>query len=128
MTPTRGGRRGAWLDEEAGRLTRPYTASDGRTRPAAALDLMTLVRATGRPGHRGQPGPEHSQLLILCQRPTSVAELAAQLRLPAAVTKVLLGDLLTCGAVTVNAPEPAGASPTDRDLLEAVLRGLHERL
>ncbi|SOD62403.1 Protein of unknown function [Streptomyces zhaozhouensis] len=119
---------GAWLDEAAGRLVRPYTASGGRTRPAAALDLMTLVRATGRPARRGTVGPEHGQLLALCQRPVPVAELAAQVRLPAAVTKVLVSDLLACGAVTVNAPEAPGAPHTDRDLLEAVLRGLRERL
>ncbi|KAB8166565.1 DUF742 domain-containing protein [Streptomyces sp. 3MP-14] len=107
---------------------RPYTASDGRTRPATRLDLMTLVRATGRPARGAPPGPEHGQVLALTRAPISVAELAAHLRLPAAVTKVLLGDLLACGAVTVNAPEPTGASPTDRDLLEAVLRGLRERL
>ena len=128
MERPRGACLGAWLDEAAGRLTRPYTASDGRTRPAAALDLMTLVRATGRAPRRAPSGPEHRQALTLCQGPTPVAEIAAQLRLPAAVTKVLLSDLLACGAVTVNAPDASGASPTDRDLLEAVLRGLRERL
>ncbi|UED88750.1 DUF742 domain-containing protein [Streptomyces profundus] len=107
---------------------RPYTASGGRTRPPVRLDLMTLVMATGRAVRREVPGPEHRQVLKLCSGPISVAEIAAQVRLPATVTKVLLGDLLACGAVTVDAPDRTGASPIDRDLLEAVLRGLRERL
>ncbi|WP_326595292.1 DUF742 domain-containing protein [Streptomyces sp. NBC_01803] len=115
------------LDDDAGRLTRPYTASGGRTRPAARLDLLTLVKATGR-GIRRHVGPDHAQVLGLCRRPVSVAEIAARVRLPATITKVLLSDLLDCGAVTVDAPAPARGDRTDRALLEAVLHGLRERL
>jgi DNA-binding IclR family transcriptional regulator len=57
----------------------------------------------------------------------SVAEIAAHLRLPAAVTKVLLSDLVDCGAVTARAPR-GHDTPTDRSLLEAVLDGLRRRL
>lgn len=38
---------GPWLDDAAGRLVRPYTVSNGRTRPTTALDLMSQVMATG---------------------------------------------------------------------------------
>ncbi|WP_229868817.1 DUF742 domain-containing protein, partial [Streptomyces chryseus] len=38
---------GPWLDDAAGRLIRPYTVSDGRTRPTTELDLLSMVRATG---------------------------------------------------------------------------------
>ncbi|MGR8007133.1 DUF742 domain-containing protein [Streptomyces hypolithicus] len=117
---------GPWLDDDAGRLIRPYTVSDGRTRPTAALDLLSLVRATGT-----EPlialSPEHSQALGLCAGPTSVAEIAAFLRLPVVVTKVLLSDLLDCGAVTTHAPR-FDDQPTDLSLLEAVLDGLRRRL
>ena len=56
-----------------------------------------------------------------------VAELAAHLRLPAAVTKVLLSDLVDCGALTTKSPAHHH-NPTDRSLLEAVLDGLRRQL
>ncbi|MFB4196205.1 DUF742 domain-containing protein [Streptomyces carpaticus] len=116
-----------WLDDDAGALVRPFTASGGRTRPAARLDLLTLVLATGA-DVRGPAVPEHDQLLALCRGPVSVAELAAHIRLPVTITKVLLSDLLERGAVTTRAPGFPSRQPTDKDLLEAVLHGLRKRL
>ncbi|NUQ87141.1 MULTISPECIES: DUF742 domain-containing protein [Glycomyces] len=114
------------LDEDAGPLVRPYTVSNGRTAPTAKLDLLSLVRSTGqmRPS---QLEAEHAEALILCREPISVAEVSAHLRLPAMVIKVLLSDLVDCGAVTAHAPDPA-VDPTDRTVLEALLNGLQRRL
>jgi hypothetical protein len=117
---------GPLLDDAAGRLIRPYTVSGGRTRPTAALELLSLVMATGTVPQTPL-GPEHDLALGLCDGPTSVAEISAYLRLPAAVTKVLLSDLVDCGAVTARAPR-GDDTPTDRSLLEAVLDGLRRRL
>ncbi|MGW0699827.1 DUF742 domain-containing protein [Streptomyces sp. NPDC002867] len=117
---------GPLLDDAAGRLIRPYTVSGGRTRPTTALDLLSLVMATGS-APQGHLGPEHTMALGLCHGPTSVAEISAHLRLPAVVTKVLLSDLVDCGAVTARAPRTHD-TPTDRSLLEAVLDGLRRRL
>lgn len=118
-----------WLDDDAGRLIRPYTVSNGRTKPTAQFDLMTLVMATGNRPH-SYLGPDHSHVLKLCGGPVSVAEIAAQIAQPAVVTKVLLSDLVDCGAITSRAPgrAPLGNDPTDRHLLEAVLDGLRRRL
>lgn len=115
-----------WLDGDAGRLVRPYTVTNGRTRPTNDLDLLSLVTSTGRVA-QVQMDHYHAEALDLCHRPTSVAEVAARLRLPAAVTKVLLSDLVDGGAATTQAPCPA-ADPTDRSVLEAVLHGLQRRL
>ncbi|MYT74569.1 MULTISPECIES: DUF742 domain-containing protein [unclassified Streptomyces] len=117
---------GPWLDGAAGRLVRPYTVSNGRTRPSTSLDLLTLVMATGTTP-LGYLGPEHGEALGLCARPTSVAEIAGHLKLPAVVTKVLLSDLVDCGAVTAK-PPTFHENPTDRSLLEAVLDGLRRQL
>ncbi|WLQ39245.1 DUF742 domain-containing protein [Streptomyces laculatispora] len=114
------------LDDAAGRLIRPYTVSGGRTRPTTVLDLLSLVMATGT-APQVHLGPEHSVALELCDGPTSVAEIAAHLRLPAVVTKVLLSDLVDCGAVTAH-PPAFHDMPTDRSLLEAVLDGLRRQL
>ncbi|MDQ0584661.1 hypothetical protein QF030_006839 [Streptomyces rishiriensis] len=117
---------GPWLDDAAGRLVRPFTVSGGRTKPSVALDLMSQVMATGATP-LGYLGPEHATALQLTRAPVSVAEIAAQLKLPAAVTKVLLSDLLDCGALTTKPPEYHHI-PTDRALLEAVLDGLRRQL
>ncbi|MFD4628569.1 DUF742 domain-containing protein [Streptomyces sp. NPDC058284] len=117
---------GPWLDDAAGRLIRPYTVSNGRTRPTSQLDLLSLVMATGATP-LGYLGPEHATALGLCEAPTSVAEIAAQLKLPAVVTKVILSDLLDCGSLTQKAPD-FYHNPTDRSLLEAVLDGLRRQL
>ena len=117
---------GPWLDGDAGRLVRPYTVTNGRTRPSTTLDLLSTVIATGRTS-AARLEPYHAEVLDLCGRGISVAEVAARLRLPAAVTKVLLSDLVDGGAVTTRAPSPA-ADPTDRSVLEAVLNGLQRRL
>ncbi|MEU7577272.1 DUF742 domain-containing protein [Streptomyces sp. NPDC041068] len=117
---------GPWLDDAAGRLVRPYTVSNGRTRPTSQLDLLSQVMATGSTP-LGYLGPEHAEALALCEAPVSVAEIAAQLKLPAVVTKVILSDLLDCGVLTTKAPD-FYHNPTDRSLLEAVLDGLRRQL
>ncbi|MFF8946823.1 DUF742 domain-containing protein [Streptomyces sp. NPDC014864] len=117
---------GPWLDDAAGRLVRPFTVSNGRTRPSIALDLMSQVMATGVTP-LGYLGPEHSQALDRCRAPAPVAEVAAHLRLPVAVTKVLLSDLVDWGALTTK-PPAFHHQPTDRALLEAVLDGLRRQL
>jgi hypothetical protein len=116
----------AWLDGDDGRLVRPYTVSNGRTSPSTSLDLLSMVLSTGGvPQSRLEP--DHAQALALCREPASVAEIAARLRLPAIVTKVLVSDLVDCGAVTTQPPRP-GTDSDDRFLLERVLDALQRRL
>ncbi|MCJ1675843.1 DUF742 domain-containing protein [Streptomyces sp. APSN-46.1] len=128
------GRDTPWLDDSAGRVMRPYTASGGRTRPAVALDLLSLVTATGVRPH-APLGAEHTLALRLCAgaAAVTVAEVAGQLRLPAVVVKVLLSDLMEHGAVMAQAPRfPGGGGRSfaadDQTLLRAVLDGLRKRL
>jgi Protein of unknown function (DUF742) len=116
----------AWLDGDAGRLVRPYAVTNGRTSASLKLDLMSMVVATGI-GTHSVLEPDHLQALALCLRPVSVAEIAARLRLPAAVTKVLLSDLIDCGAVR-TAPSQSGTYTSNRVILERLLDGLQRRL
>jgi hypothetical protein len=115
----------AWLDGDSGRLVRPYAVTNGRTSASVQLDLLSMVVATG--GSHSLLEPDHLQALGLCLRPASVAEIAARLRLPAAVTKVLLADLVDCGAVR-TAPPQSGSDTSNRALLERLLDGLQRRL
>lgn len=116
----------AWLDGDAGRLVRPYAVTGGRTTASRKLDLLSMVVATGT-GLHGSLEPDHVQVLGLCLRPASVAEIAAMLRLPVAVTKVLLSDLVDCGAVRAASP-PSATQAANRVLLERLLDGLQRRL
>jgi hypothetical protein len=115
-----------WLDGDVGRLVRPYAVTGGRTAGSQRLDLMSMVVATGGGSHSTLE-PDHLQALALCLRPASVAEVAARLRLPAVVTKVLLSDLADCGAVRATPPRPA-SDTSDPVLLERLLDGLRRRL
>ncbi|MDR0345532.1 MAG: DUF742 domain-containing protein [Nocardiopsaceae bacterium] len=105
---------------------RPYAVSNGRTSPTTKLDLMSMVMATGNGGW-SHLEPDHAQVLAMCYAPASVAEIAARMRLPAVVTKVLLSDLVDCGAITARSPRSA-TDPSNRFLLERVLDALQRRL
>ncbi|MBO4254411.1 DUF742 domain-containing protein [Streptomyces griseorubiginosus] len=119
-----------WYDGEAGPLVRPYAMTGGRTRPGPTgvrFDLIALVTLdVGAPGpdEVGGLGPEHRALLDLCRTETqSVAELAAGADLPVGVVRVLLGDLLELGCVTVSRPVPPAQLPDER-ILREVIEGL----
>src|ERR1700685_2191980 len=94
-----------WLDEDAGRWTRPYMVTGGRTRPRGErqFDLIDIVVTTGaEPGGAFSPGPEHTHLLGLCQRPTVGADLTAAVRVPLGLVRVLLAGLLDEDLISVS--------------------------
>ena len=104
---------------------RPYTATNGRTTPTAALDLMSLVKATGHGVVAEERlGIEHAEALRLCYAPTSVAEVAAQLRQPVITTKVLLSALIESGAVISRGPTPPQEYASSPEILEELIAGL----
>ncbi|MEU6224576.1 DUF742 domain-containing protein [Streptomyces sp. NPDC047042] len=119
-----------WYDNEAGPLVRPYAMTGGRTRPGPTgvrFDLIALVTLdTGAPAMDDDTalGPEHRALIDLCRTETqSVAELSAGADLPVGVVRVLLGDLLELGCVTVSRPVPPAQLPDER-ILREVIEGL----
>lgn len=115
------------LDDKAGPLVRPYVMTSGRTEPVRGkFDLVTLVISTGIPAvpELGL-GPEHQAMVRLCEQVVSVAEIAAHLNLPALTVRVLLGDLLDRGLVTVQEPQPDTDFMHDEKTYRAVINGLH---
>ncbi|MHC3451341.1 MULTISPECIES: DUF742 domain-containing protein [Streptomyces] len=101
---------------------RLYTVTGGRSRsgPDNPFDLVTLVVAECDP----VPGmqSEHAAILRLTDRPTAVVEIAAELKLPVSITRILLADLQASGRV--SARHPRKAAVPDPDILEQVLVGL----
>ncbi|AZM63620.1 MULTISPECIES: DUF742 domain-containing protein [unclassified Streptomyces] len=118
-----------WYDHEAGPLVRPYAMTGGRTRSGPSgvrFDLIALVTLdpSAPEAHDPDLGPEHRALIGLCRPETqSVAELAAGTDLPVGVVRVLLGDLLERGCVTVSRPVPPARLPDER-ILREVIAGL----
>ncbi|MEU1408081.1 DUF742 domain-containing protein [Streptomyces sp. NPDC005728] len=113
-----------WYDEDAGPLVRLFTMTAGRTRPSGTFDLVALVEAV--PGAPQVPpaSPEAANVLALCQQSRcSVAEIGARTKLPLAVVRVLLGDLLALGQIHVHHPTPPGELP-DEGILMEVINGL----
>ncbi|MEG3628189.1 DUF742 domain-containing protein [Streptomyces poriticola] len=116
-----------WYDNEAGPLVRPYAMTGGRTRPGPTgvrfdlIALVTLEQGAAGTADGALLGPEHRTLLELCRPETqSVAELAAGADLPVGVVRVLLGDLLELGCVTVSRPVPPAQLPDERILREVI--------
>ncbi len=117
-------------DDPEDSFVRPYTITHGRTVSAHGEDLtlITLVAALISPEEqhaaRGLE-PEHRAILAQVRAPVAVAEIAARLDLPVAVTKILISDLITWGAVAAYPPaaRAAGQKPDVR-LLQAVRDGL----
>ncbi|MEU9127416.1 DUF742 domain-containing protein [Kitasatospora sp. NPDC048540] len=111
---------------------RPYVITGGRSgtnRPALAIEsLVSAVPAADLdPDLRSGDtlNREHQRILALCHDLLSVAEVAAHLRLPVSVVRVLVDDLWDLGAVQVRPPAPqADRLPTH--LLEEVLVGLRQ--
>ncbi|MFT7839049.1 DUF742 domain-containing protein [Saccharothrix sp. BKS2] len=107
--------------EEAASIVRAYSWTGGRTTSSYQLEIETLVSAVDWDYPDGMKS-EHHEVIGLVDRPRSVAEVAALLRLPLGVAKVLLGDMAERGLIDVH--DTASADQPDLGLMERVLAGL----
>src|SRR5688572_14833324 len=119
-------------DEPTGALVRPYAVTRGRTRPKLEIALEALVETTvrGRSSGDGESnqGGEHQYIAAMCDGGTvqSLAEIAARMRLPLGVARVIVADMASDGLVAVYEPTSL-EDETDAvgtELLERVLSGL----
>jgi len=106
------------------RIVRPYVLTQGRTKaPESTYGLEAQVRALVPPTKLDRAAtPEARRIVELCQTSTSVAEVAARMSLPLGVTRVLMGDLVSVGALAVDVGAPDAAN--DVALLERLLDGI----
>jgi hypothetical protein len=113
---------------------RPYSLTGGRTRVGHVLMVETFVAALDAPEERkvlangardARVMPEMRAIVELCRRMRTVAEIAALLKMPLGVVRVLLSDLADQGKIRVYGTGTGhGTGRPDRDLLERVLVGL----
>ena len=112
-------------DDDGPSLVRPYALVRGRTRTGAAPIPVEAIVVTELHSDRSELLLERAAIARLCERPHSIAEVSAILRVPVGVIRVLVGDLTSEGFVRVNLPlDPHADGAVDRVLLERVLAGL----
>jgi hypothetical protein len=110
---------------ETSGLVRPYFRTRGRTRATLDLAIETLISTSeqGRMLERVRV-PEHRSICDLCQDTRSVAEVAALLKLPLGVVRVLIGDVAGLGLVLVHTAAPTVGDRPSIEFMERVLSGL----
>jgi hypothetical protein len=112
-------------EREPAELVRPYVITRGRGHPTnSGLDIITLIITNGDVNPPITLGPEKLRIIELCRGGyLSIAEVAAQLELSIAITRVLLSDMLDARYVLARAPIPR-AMAVDERILQEVLDGL----
>jgi hypothetical protein len=102
-------------------MIRPFVLTGGRTASSMPVEALAVasydaLTATVR------LSSEQQSIVNLCQTPQAVAEISARLGLPLGVTRILISDLESMGAVYIA--QVAGAS-SDLDLIGRLLDGIH---
>jgi len=85
-------------------FVRPFIITGGRTRASdESLRVETKVQSTGRERTLDY---ERARIVDLCFDPCSIAEIAAEMRMPLGVVVVLVGDLVDAGCVETTYSDP----------------------
>jgi hypothetical protein len=130
MTPDRdgGGRDGLVYDDRVVpvfAVTRGRTRSRGRELPIEAV--VTTVPRGAEPRGAALQG-ESLAIVRLCERPMSLAEIGASLRVPVGVARVLVGDLVAAGYLDIHMLRPTEyAGGPSQAILGRLLDGLRAR-
>jgi len=70
---------------------------------------------------------EQAKIVDLCQRPVSVAEVAAHLRVPVGVARLLVAELRDEGMITAHVPRYGGDGRPSGEILDRLLAGLRSQ-
>lgn len=116
------------LEETA--IVRPYALTGGRTKANYALELETLISTKDHVAAGSLPAVAADQIECVsiieeCRTPRSVAEIAATLRVPLGVARVLISDAADAGLVSVHKTISGNdGAEAHLVLMERVLSGL----
>lgn len=106
-------------------VVRPYAWTRGRTTSQYRLELETLLSTTSSYAeHDDAISSEHHAVAALCHQPRSVAEVAALLRIPLGVARVLAGDMAGEGLLAIHDTASVDGESPDVVLMERILSGL----
>jgi Protein of unknown function (DUF742) len=113
-----------------GRVVPVFAFTRGRTR-SAGQDLPLEAVVTTIPGAEQQDASlqaESATIVRMCTQPLSIAEIGAALRVPVGVARVLVGDLVNAGCLTVHLPQASGREGgPSQAILGRLLEGLRAR-
>ena len=111
-----------------GNLVRPYAVTRGRTEPQRNIPIEAVLVASQAAVQEARfAGHDKYRIAVLCEpRAQSLAEIAAHLRLPLGVARVLVADLVADGLLSLHSAAPRKGFTERMDLLERVLSGLRK--
>jgi hypothetical protein len=115
-----------WPPSREASLVRPYTLTAGRTDAGVDIPLEAPVQ-TLQAGlaHRWPVSDARGNIIRLCVKSPSVAEISARLDLPVGVARVLVGDLVLSGYLRVHRTLTEQSTRDERhELIGRTLRGL----
>lgn len=124
MTPDAG--HGARQD---GRVVPVFAVTGGRTRSKGRnMPIEALVKATELAARQGATlEVEYRSIVDMSIAATSVAEIAAMLRVPVGVARVLVSDLAEAGYLVVHLPQVDNQGRPSLEVLGRLLDGLRAR-
>ncbi|WP_327146860.1 DUF742 domain-containing protein [Nocardia sp. NBC_01327] len=93
------------------------------------LTMITIVVAVGGTAdtrlHRMDP--EYQQIVEIAQNPRAIAEISARLGLPVRVTRILIGDLIADGYLSISSRQSRHAADDKNEAAE-LLRAIRDGL
>lgn len=114
---------GGWRDDDDERLVPLFALTGGRAHPSISqLNLGSLVKASL--ARTSGLEREQAQIIRLCRQWLSIAEVSAHLKVPLAVIKVQVSDLIEHGAMEVSSSTTSMAAMIDQQTLQTLLDGL----
>ena len=112
----------------AGRVVPVFALTGGRTRSTGEeLPVESLVTLVDGPVDARDLQREYRMILELADRPVSLVEIGAALRVPVGVARVLVGDLAQAGYLRVHAPTTGADGRPGPAVLARLLAGLRAR-
>jgi len=108
------------------RVVPVYAITGGRTRSHGqdlALETMVMTTEQGL-ASRDRLRFEQVHIVDLCRTPISVVEVAAKLRVPVGVARVLVSDLHAEDMLSIHRPPVTPEGRPHTEVLERLLRGL----
>jgi hypothetical protein len=113
-------------DDPRGALVRPYAVTRGRTEPRRDIAIEAVLLTTYRGRQEASfAGRDKHVIGDFCDdRAQSLAEIAAYIRLPLGVTRVLVADMVADGLLALHEPWSDDDGDDRLEVLERVLSGL----
>ncbi|MEU4827739.1 DUF742 domain-containing protein [Actinomadura sp. NPDC023710] len=114
----------AWITQERPDVLRPYMVTGNRTHARHGMDRDTVLTATHHPVLADTLQPEAVQALQLCrEQQRTLAEVAATIKQPTLIAKIIVSDLIDHGALATQSNADF-THAHHRQVLEDVLAGL----